>query len=104
MPPSVMGSSSRWGPEPQALARLLQHLERFDRLVDRREVQRVVDPPALLPGMDHSGILQRSQVERQQRLSSPERPGEVTDALFAVPETLDAPQTRLVGQGVEPTT
>jgi len=87
--------------QPQAFARLLEGFEGRNELVEHLEVQRVVHPAPLLTVLDDSGVLERSKVERQERLASPQRPGQVADTVFAVAKTIDDLQARLVGQGME---
>src|SRR5438132_14345195 len=90
--------------QPQAFARLLEGFEGRNELVEHLEVQRVVHPAPLLTVLDDSGVLERSMVERQKRLASLQRPGEVADTVFAVEQTIDDLQARVVGQAMEAAT
>src|SRR5580765_1544577 len=98
------GSLAARRDEAQTLARLLERFEGCEHLVQHIQVQGVVHPATFLSIADDPGILQRAQVKRKERLSHAQRPGQVADALFAVPQAVDDLQARLIGQGMEATT
>ena len=98
------GSLAARRDEAQTLARLLERFEGCEHLVEHIQVQGVVHPATFLSIADDPGILERAQVKRKERLPHSQRPGQVADALFAVPQAVDDLQARLIGQGMEATT
>jgi hypothetical protein len=72
-------------------------LDLFERIRD----QLIVNPPPILPVADDSRVLENPKMERQARLGSVERIGQLANAPLSFAKQLDDLESGLVGEGVK---